>query len=74
MEKHSIRDWWSQNPMTYGDKHGGMIYNKDHLEMGGRSFFERLDREFYSWNKPLHNQKPFDRLFPYENYGEGSRF
>lgn len=72
-DKNSIRDWWANNPMTYGDTHGRTDYGKDSLTMGTQPFFERMDREFFGWNKPLHGKKPFDRLFPYERYGEGKK-
>ena len=66
--KKDIQDWWAQNPMTYGETHGQTSYKDKHFEMGTREFFDRIDEEFYSWNKPLHNQKPFDKLFSYEQY------
>ena len=66
--KNDIKDWWAQNPMTYGETHGQTSYNDGSFEMGTKEFFDRIDQEFYSWNKPLHNQKPFDKLFPYDLY------
>src|SRR5687767_14338510 len=63
-----VQRWWTENPMTYGSVHGTTTYEDGHLEPGTREFFERLDREFYSWNVPLHDRRPFDRLFPYEAY------
>ena len=63
-----IRNWWAAHPMTYGAVHGEAGYGDGRFEFGTREFFERLDREFYSWNYPLHGERPFDRLFPYEEY------
>lgn len=68
-----IQDWWAHNPMTYGATHGKTEYADGEYEPGSWAFFERLDREFYSWNTPLHKTKPFDLLFPYERYAAGSR-
>ena len=59
--------------MTYASTHGEAEYDDGSYEMGSREFFDRLDKEFYSWNTPLHYKRPFDRLFPYEEYGERTR-
>ena len=59
--------------MTYGSEHGKTSYGEGSLEIGSREFFDRLDQEFYSWNKPLHRERPFDRLFPYNRYGAGAQ-
>lgn len=66
--KQDIRSWWSENPMTYGQEHGRTAYTEGEYTFGDREFFERVDREFYSWNRPLHDAQPFDRLFPYDMY------
>lgn len=71
-DSQNVQKWWRDNPMTYGAEHGRATYNDGAYEMGTLPFFERLDQEFYSWNKPLHDQKPFDRLFPYERFDQGS--
>ncbi|MDP2430938.1 MAG: class I SAM-dependent methyltransferase [Pseudomonadota bacterium] len=71
-ENREVQAWWRDHPMTYGAVHGETSYVDGAFEMGTPQFFERLDQEFYSWNKPLHDQRPFDRLFPYEHYGKGS--
>ncbi|MBI4643548.1 MAG: class I SAM-dependent methyltransferase [Deltaproteobacteria bacterium] len=73
MERQKIQDWWAENPMTYGTAHGRADYVEGSLEFGSREFFDRLDREFYSWNKPLHGERPFDRLVPYSQYRTGAR-
>ncbi|HEV2705669.1 MAG TPA: class I SAM-dependent methyltransferase [Pyrinomonadaceae bacterium] len=65
-----VQEWWAENPMTYGATHGQTEYADARYEAGSREFFERLDREFYSWNTPLHEEgRPFGRLFPYDLYG-----
>ena len=66
-----VRRWWAENPMTYGEAHGQTAYADGEYEFGSPAFFDRLDREFYSWNKPLHDSRPFGRLFPYERYARG---
>lgn len=66
--KKDIQNWWAENPMTYGETHGQTAFKDGSYEMGTREFFDRIDQEFYSWNKPLHNKRPFDSLFPYEKY------
>lgn len=70
---HDVQQWWANNPMTYGTTHGQTGYQEGMCQIGSRDFFERLDAEFYSWNRPLHGQRPFDRLFPYEAYSEGAK-
>jgi len=67
-ESEQISEWWAAHPMTYGERHGEPGYAEGHYELGTREFFERVDREFMSWNRSLHEQRPFDRLFPYERY------
>jgi ubiquinone/menaquinone biosynthesis C-methylase UbiE len=67
-----LRDWWERNPMTYGVAHGTAAFAEGEMARGTRAFFERLDREFYRWNAPLHERRPFDRLFPYARYGNGA--
>jgi ubiquinone/menaquinone biosynthesis C-methylase UbiE len=67
-EKKDIQSWWADKPMTYGETHGKTTYINGEQELGSREFFERVDQEFYSWNKPLHQQRPFDRIFPYDTY------
>ena len=63
-----VRDWWAENPMTYGEVHGRTTYGETTVELGSPEFFERADQEFLSWNRPLHANRPFDRIFPYERY------
>jgi SAM-dependent methyltransferase len=72
-ESKDVADWWRDNPMTYAAEHGHAEYSDGRYEMGTAQFFERLDREFYSWNKPLHRTRPFERLFPYDRYKIGSK-
>jgi ubiquinone/menaquinone biosynthesis C-methylase UbiE len=66
-----VQRWWAENPMTYGEVHGRTAYADGAFEPGTREFFDRLDREFYSWNAPLHDARPFGRLFPYDAYARG---
>lgn len=68
-----VSEWWAEHPMTYGDTHGESSYANRVLEPGTREFFDEIDRRFYLWNRSLHGERPFDRLFPYDAYGPGSR-
>ena len=72
-DSQEVQNWWRVNPMTYATEHGRTDYRDGQFEMGTPEFFERLDREFYGWNKPLHGSRPFDRLFPFSDYGSGSK-
>lgn len=58
--------------MTYATTHGTTVYGTETLELGSPELFERLDREFYAWNRPLHGDRPFSRLFPYDAYERGT--
>jgi 2-polyprenyl-3-methyl-5-hydroxy-6-metoxy-1,4-benzoquinol methylase len=66
--KTDIQNWWADHPMTYGQTHGKPVYGDSQHTFGTPDFFLRVDEEFYSWNRPLHAERPFDRLFPYEQY------
>lgn len=68
-----ISRFWSENPMTYGSAHGEARYDDGAYQPGTRAFFERVDREFLAWNRPLHGDYPFDRLFPYGAVPTGGR-
>lgn len=72
-QNEDVQNWWAENPMTYGVVHGRTQFADGDFDIGSRGFFDRLDAEFYSWNKPLHDKKPFDRLFPYDRYGAGAK-
>ncbi len=63
-----VQDWWADNPMTYSSTHGQNEYDGKKIEAGTKEFYERLDREFYSWNTPLHNEYKFGKIFPYEEF------
>ena len=72
-DKEAIAAWWAEHPQTYGTDHGGTTFEEADglrtLELGSREFFERADREFFSWNTPLHDDTgPFGRIFPYARY------
>lgn len=68
IDSRQIADWWAANPMTYGDRHGDAAFVERHYELGSMDFFQRVDREFLSWNHPLHGRRPFERIFPYHRY------
>ncbi len=67
-EANEIARWWSSRPMTYGRVHGGTDYKEGSVELGSREFFDAADRQLYDWNAPLHDARPFGRLFPYDHY------
>lgn len=71
--KSDIADWWSKNPMTYGEEHGQSSYRKgDEVEtvaFGSKEFFERADQQLFKWNQPLHNDTgPFGKIFFYDEF------
>jgi SAM-dependent methyltransferase len=63
-----VSDWWASNPMTYGEVHGEPTWGERSAELGTADFFDEVDRRFYEWNRPLHDERPFGRLFPYAEY------
>lgn len=62
-----VRQWWAEHAMTYGEVHG-----ESGRPLGSPEFFAELDSRFLDWNKPLHGERPFERIFPYARY-EGAR-
>src|SRR5262245_17354440 len=73
-DKAEIRQWWADNPMTYGAEHGGTSYvsadgETTQTALGTRAFFDQVDDVFYSRNVPLHDASgKFGKIFPYERY------
>jgi ubiquinone/menaquinone biosynthesis C-methylase UbiE len=67
-EREAISEFWSARPMTYGRTHGATDYAQGDAAFGSREFFENADRQLYAWNMPLHNERKFGRLFPYDAY------
>lgn len=67
-EQTTVAEWWSAKPMTYGGTHGEGDYESGAAQLGTKEFFDRADARFYSWNTPLHDHRPFGRLFPYDTY------
>jgi 2-polyprenyl-3-methyl-5-hydroxy-6-metoxy-1,4-benzoquinol methylase len=72
-QDEDVQRWWAENPMTYGTVHGQANWKEKTYEMGTKEFYQCVDEEFYRWNSPLHGQRPFDRLFPYDAYSNGAR-
>jgi SAM-dependent methyltransferase len=68
-----ISTWWADHPMTYGTTHGEPTYADGAQALGSREFFARVDAQFYDWNRPLHGDAPFDRLFPYDRFAPAGR-
>lgn len=61
-----VREWWAEHPMTYGDVHGLSAE-----AVGTPAFFDALDARFLEWNRPLHGERPFERIFPYDRHRGG---
>lgn len=71
--KKDISKWWADNPMTYGKEHGTTTYDEDQgeesIDFKTREFFERADREMFSWNTPLHDDSgKFGKIYPFAKY------
>ena len=67
--KNAIRDWWADNPMTYGQEHGEARYHQQQVELGSLEFFEQADQVFYQWNTHLHTQQGyFAKIFDYPRF------
>ncbi len=75
--KSSVRDWWAENPMTYGVEHGLTEFvdetgTRRQVPIATREFFELADKVFYDWNTPRHTPTArFGRIFDYERYRGG---
>jgi ubiquinone/menaquinone biosynthesis C-methylase UbiE len=72
-DKKAVKQWWAENPQTYGDIHGVTEYSDETgthaLDFSSREFFDRVDQTFYSWNRPLHDATGyFGKIFPYEKF------
>jgi len=61
-----VREWWAEHPMTYGDVHG-----RSAEALGTPAFFADVDARFLEWNRPLHGERPFERIFPYDRHRGG---
>lgn len=72
-QSKKVEQWWADNPMTYAVVHGDTDYDDTKTQPGTREYFERIDRQFYEWNTPLHGDRPFSKIFPYHRYGSGAR-
>jgi ubiquinone/menaquinone biosynthesis C-methylase UbiE len=76
-ERAAVKQWWADNPMTYGRTHGTAVYvdesgHEQEVGFGSRRFFEQVDETQYRWNLPLHaNNVPFARVFPYSRFKGG---
>jgi ubiquinone/menaquinone biosynthesis C-methylase UbiE len=67
-DTRDVQSWWAEHPMTYGDVHGESRWDGEDAQPGTVAFYDRVDREFLGWNRPLHGRRPFDRIFPYDEY------
>lgn len=70
---NDVKDWWAENPMTYGhDQHGSTTYQENgqeiNVELGSKEFFEHADKTFLEWNSPLHLTRPFEKIFPFDEF------
>ncbi len=73
MSQESVGQWWADNPMTYGDVHGKTVHEGEASQLGDEAFFNKVDETFFEWNRPLHGEKPFDRLFPFHEVAPGAK-
>lgn len=72
-DKDRIAEYWASRPQTYATDHGGATFVGETgalvpAEPGSPEFFELADRTLCAWNRPLHDDYPFGRIFPYEKY------
>lgn len=69
-EAEKIENWWAENPMTYGESaHGSTDYGDGvEISFGSKEMFDKVDSRFYGWNKSLHEERHFSKIFPYEKY------
>ena len=73
-DKAGIRQWWADNPMTYGEVHGETTYaspegTTTETDLGSPAFFDQVDETFYGRNVHLHDASGrFGKIFPYERY------
>jgi SAM-dependent methyltransferase len=69
-----VRQWWTDNPMTYGVEHGTSSYvrpdgSQQAVAFGSDQFFAQADDVFYRWNPALHpGGRPFSKIFDYDAY------
>lgn len=72
--REEVRQWWADNPMTYGATHGRATFvaadgRVKELLLGTREFFKHVDDTQAAWNTPLEKDGvPFGQLFPYQDY------
>jgi len=72
-ENIDIKKWWAENPMTYGDIHGKTKYANESYDIGTPDFLHKVDQQFYKWNMPLHGDRPFEKIFPYDKYSDSAK-
>ena len=68
--KSKIKSWWTKKPMTYSLTHGSSTFSTKSTKFGSRNFFDASDARFIEWNKPLHLEKPFSKIFNYKKFRE----
>jgi ubiquinone/menaquinone biosynthesis C-methylase UbiE len=68
-----VEEWWADHPMTYAVVHGDTQYQDATTKPGTPEYFDRIDRQFFEWNTPLHGERPFSKIFPYDRFGKGAK-
>ena len=66
--KSKIKSWWTKKPMTYSLTHGSSTFSNKLTKFGSKDFFDASDSRFIEWNKPLHIEKPFSKIFNFKKF------
>ena len=66
--KSKIKSWWAKKPMTYSLTHGSSTFSNKLTKFGSKDFFDASDSRFIEWNKPLHIEKPFSKIFNFKKF------
>ena len=62
-----VREWWAEQADDLRrHPRRGRSGRPERRSWARREFFDEVDRRFYEWNRPLHGERPFGRLFPYD--------
>lgn len=70
--RRQVQDWWTNNPMDYAGAPGGVGSAEARPEIGSEAFYRDLDDRFFQWTQPLHGERHFSKLFPFNDH-VGSR-
>ena len=48
--------------------HGSSTFSNKLTKFGSKDFFDASDSRFIEWNKPLHIEKPFSKIFNFKKF------